>query len=207
MRAAIYARKSTDERDVAQEARSTERQIDGARAFITTQGWTLDDAHVYTDNAKSGALFAGRARFQKMMADAAAGAWDALVFYDLDRFGRNRRRTMEALDRLTDYGISIWDYSTGRQLDLESMEGETMTFLRARFAQQEREQCRKRTRDAMRRKAEQGFVTGGVVFGYENKRVEKGKTVRVPYEPEAAVVRDIFARAAAGRACARLPKR
>lgn len=198
MRAAIYARKSTSQADVAEEARSTTRQIDGARAFISTQGWTVDDVHIYTDEGISGALFSSRGAFQKMMSDAAAGAWDAVVFYDLDRFGRNARLTMDALNTLTDHGISIWDYSTGRQLDLDSFEGEMMTFMRARFAQQEREQGRKRTRDSMRRKAEQGLVTGGTVFGYENDRIGKGQTVRKIYEPEAVVVREIFERAATG---------
>jgi DNA invertase Pin-like site-specific DNA recombinase len=198
MKAAVYARKSTLQADVAEEARSTTRQIDGARAFIVAQGWTLDDVHVYTDEGISGALFSSRGAFQKLMSDAAAGAWDALVFYDLDRFGRNARLTMEALNTLTDHGIGIWDYSTGRQLDLDSLEGEMMTFMRARFAQQEREQGRKRTRDSMRRKAEQGLVTGGTVFGYENQRLGKGQTIRVIYEPEAAVVREIFERAATG---------
>jgi DNA invertase Pin-like site-specific DNA recombinase len=45
-----------------------------------------------------------------------------------------------------------------------------MTFMKARFAQQFRDQVRKHTRDAMRQKAEQGFVTGGIVFGYDNSR-------------------------------------
>ena len=105
---------------------------------------------------------------------------------------------MDALNTLTDHGITIWDYSTRRQLDLESFEGEMMTFMRARFAQQEREQGRKRTYDSMRRKAEQGLVTGGTVFGYENDRIGKGQTVRKIYEPEPVVVREIFERAATG---------
>ena len=52
----------------------------------------------------SGALFANRAEFQRMMRDAAAGAFEAVVFYDLDRFGRNARHTMDALNTLADLG-------------------------------------------------------------------------------------------------------
>lgn len=170
MTAAIYARKSTVQDDVADEAKSVTRQVDGARAFITTKGWTLDDAHVYTDDEVSGALFANRAEFQRMMRDAAA-AFEAVVFYDLDRFGRNARQTMLALNTLADLGVTIWDYSTGLAVDLDSFEGEMMTFMKARFAQQYRDQVRKHTRDAMRQKAEAGYVTGGKVFGYDNVRV------------------------------------
>jgi site-specific DNA recombinase len=146
----------------------------------------------------SGALFANRAEFQRMMRDARAGAFDVLVFYDLDRFGRHARETMAKLYELTDLGVEIWDYSgTGKRVDVESFEGEMMTFMRARFAQQEREQGRKRTRDAMRRKAEQGYVTGGRTFGYNNVG-PKGQTTRVPNDAEAAVVREIYQRYADG---------
>jgi DNA invertase Pin-like site-specific DNA recombinase len=41
MIAAIYARKSTDQNDVAEEAKSVERQIDHARAYAAEKGWTV----------------------------------------------------------------------------------------------------------------------------------------------------------------------
>ena len=50
-----------------------------------------------------------------MMRDAAAGAFEAVVFYDLDRFGRNAQQTMVALNTLADLGVTIWDYSTGQR--------------------------------------------------------------------------------------------
>src|SRR5262245_26736941 len=198
MIAAVYARKSTTQDDVADEAKSVTRQVDGARAFIAARGWTLDDAHVYTDDGVSGALFANRAEFQRMLRDAEVGAFEAVVFYDLDRFGRNARNTMLALNKLADFGVGIWDYSTGHVVDLDSFEGEMMAFMKARFAQQYRDQVRKHTRDAMRQKAEAGYVTGGKVFGYDNVRLAKGQTTRVINEAEAAVVRDIYERVAAG---------
>jgi DNA invertase Pin-like site-specific DNA recombinase len=65
MIAAVYARKSTDQSDVAADAKSVTRQVEGHRTFITARGWTLDEAHVYTDDGVSGALFANRAEFQR----------------------------------------------------------------------------------------------------------------------------------------------
>jgi DNA invertase Pin-like site-specific DNA recombinase len=174
MIAAIYARKSTAQDDVADEAKSVTRQVDGARAFIAAKGWTLDEQHIFIDDGVSGALFANREQFQRLMREAAAGAFQAVVFYDLDRFGRNGRQTMLALNTLADLGVTIWDYSTGQAVDLDSFEGEMMTFMKARFAQQYRDQVRKHTRDAMRQKAEHGYVTGGKVFGYDNVREAKG---------------------------------
>ena len=198
MIAAIYARKSTSQADVADEAKSVTRQVDGAKAFIAAKGWTLDEHRVYTDDGVSGALFANRAEFQRMMRDAEAGAFNAVVFYDLDRFGRNARNTMLALNTLADLRVEIWDYSTGQRVDLDSFEGEMMTFMKARFAQQYRDQVRKHTRAAMRQKAEAGFVTGNRIFGYSNVKVAKGQTTRMVNDAEAAVVRAIYERFAAG---------
>ena len=198
MIAAIYARKSNDQNDVAEEQKSVTRQIDGARTFISARGWTLDERNIYSDDGVSGALFTNRPEFQRMLLDAEAGAFEAVVFFDIDRFGRHGHKTMVELHRLADLGVSVWDFSTGQRVDLDSFEGRVTASLKAEFAQQYREQVRKHTQDSHRRKAEQGFVTGGKVFGYDNKRVTKGQTIRVVNEPEAAVVRDIFVRYAAG---------
>ena len=73
MIAAIYARKSTAQDDVADEAKSVTRQVEGARIFIASKGWTLDEHHVYTDDGVSGAFFANRPDYQRMMHDAAVG--------------------------------------------------------------------------------------------------------------------------------------
>ena len=57
------------------------------------------------------------------------------------------------------------------------------------------------TRTALRRKAEQGFVTGGTVFGYENVRIAKGQVTRRIREDEAAIVREIYDAFANRRNC------
>src|SRR4051812_35850314 len=119
MRASIYARKS-NEQDVEDDQKSVTRQILGARGFITSKGWTLDEGNVYTDDAVSGALFETRPEFQRMLRDAQAGHIDTIVFYDLDRFGRHGHRTMVALNMLADVGVEVWDFSTGTRVDLDT---------------------------------------------------------------------------------------
>ena len=52
MIAAIYARKSNEQNDVTEEQKSVTRQIDGARAFIASRGWTLDDTQIGTKHVK-----------------------------------------------------------------------------------------------------------------------------------------------------------
>ena len=55
MIAAIYARKSTEQTGADADAKSVARQIDNARAFAASKGWTVADAHIYADDAISGA--------------------------------------------------------------------------------------------------------------------------------------------------------
>jgi len=57
MIAAIYARKSTDQSDVADEQKSVARQIDHARQYAKKKGWTVADAHVYVDDGSPVASF------------------------------------------------------------------------------------------------------------------------------------------------------
>ena len=118
--AAIYARKSTKD-DNTDEAKSVTRQTTSARAFIATKpGWSLDDEHIYVDDGVSGSLFTSRPEFQRMMRDAAAGVFHVLVFFDPDRFGRNSEKADAALRDLDEYGVEIYDSSTGQRFDLDS---------------------------------------------------------------------------------------
>ncbi len=187
-KAAIYARKSTDQSGVAEDARSVTRQEENARAYIAKRGWTLDEAHVYVDDNVSGARFLTRPRFQDMLRDAEAGAFSELVMFDLDRFGRNSRRTMEALYALADLGVKVWDYATGKDVDLASFEGRLTVNLRAEFAHEEREKTRRRTAEALQYRAEHGCVTGCAVYGYTTVREGEKGLVRRQIDPEQRTV-------------------
>src|SRR5262249_13670810 len=55
MIAAIYARKSTDDSDRNEDARSTSRQIERAREYAALKGWAVDEHHIFSDDAVSGA--------------------------------------------------------------------------------------------------------------------------------------------------------
>ena len=63
---AIYARKSTVQ-DVADDQKSVGRQIDHARQYAALKGWTVADEHVYVDDGISGAEFANRPGFLRLM--------------------------------------------------------------------------------------------------------------------------------------------
>ncbi len=67
MTAAIYARKSTDQSGVSDEQRSVARQLEHARASAVRKGWQVSDQHVYVDDGISGAEFANRPGFLRLM--------------------------------------------------------------------------------------------------------------------------------------------
>lgn len=67
MIAAIYARKSTEQTGVADEQKSVARQVDHARAYAGAKGWTVDEACIFIDDGISGAEFANRPSFLRLM--------------------------------------------------------------------------------------------------------------------------------------------
>ncbi len=55
---AIYARAShPNDNDTVEEARSPTRQIEHARAYAESKGWTVLEEHIYVDDGVSGAEF------------------------------------------------------------------------------------------------------------------------------------------------------
>ena len=50
---AIYARKSTDQGNVADESKSVTRQIAHPRQYAAAKGWTVADEHIYVDDGIS----------------------------------------------------------------------------------------------------------------------------------------------------------
>jgi DNA invertase Pin-like site-specific DNA recombinase len=58
MRAAIYARKSTDDgRAGNDETKSVKRQVEHARAYAKRKGWEVVDDCVFVDDNVGGAVF------------------------------------------------------------------------------------------------------------------------------------------------------
>ena len=88
MRAAIYARRSTDEHQAA----SLDVQLDEARRYVASRGWTVDDEHVYLEDAVSRAEFVKRPALIAMVNAAEAKAFDVIVTRDETRLGGEGRR-------------------------------------------------------------------------------------------------------------------
>ncbi len=209
MRAAIYARKSTDQSGIAEDARSVARQIEHARAYAERKGWVVLAEHIYSDDGISGAEFARRPAFMRLMASLKPRApFDVLVMSEESRLGRESLEVGYCFKQLISAGVRVFLYLEDRERTLDSAIDKIMLSLTSFADEIERERARQRTFDAMQRKARAGHVTGGRVFGYRNVEVQGDADVtgrrprlhvtREVLEPEADVVRDIFARYARG---------
>ena len=104
MRAAIYARKSTDQH-VAADAKSVQRQIDNARAFATKQAWTVSDEHVFVDDGISGAEFDRRPALQKLLRVIKLRQFAMLIVSEQKSLGREMSETAYLIKTLAKAGV------------------------------------------------------------------------------------------------------
>jgi site-specific DNA recombinase len=212
MIAAIYARKSTDQSGIADEQKSVARQVDHARAYADRKGWTVDEACVYVDDGISGAEFANRPGFLRLMtALKPRPPFQILVMSEESRLGREAIETAYALKQLVTAGVRVFFYLEDRERTLNSPIEKAMLSLQTMADEMEREKARMRVTDAMLRKARAGHCCGGRVFGYDNVEImdasgKRSHVERAVNATEAAIVRRIFALCAAWTGYTRIAK-
>ncbi len=198
MIAAIYARKSTDQNGVADAEKSVTRQIDHSKQYAAQKGWTVAEEHVYIDDGISGAEFATRPGFIRLMnALKPRPDFQVLVMSEESRLGRAAIETAYALKQIVTSGVRVFFYLEDRERTLESPTDTILLSLTTFADELEREKARQRTYDALQRKARAGHVTGGACFGYRNVEVvgADGRRSHVTQEvdvAEAAIVRQVF---------------
>jgi DNA invertase Pin-like site-specific DNA recombinase len=209
MIAAIYARKSTDQNGIANDEKSVTRQIEHAKAYAAQNGWAVYDEYLYVDDGISGAEFVKRPGFLRLMnALKPKPAFQVLIMSEESRLGREQIETAYALKQIITAGVRVFYYLENRERTLESPTDKLLLSVTAFADEMEREKARQRTHDALVRKARAGYVAGGSVYGYDNIEVTlpdsvTGKPKRLHVErrineAEAAVIREIFEKAAAG---------
>ena len=198
MRVAIYARKSTDQHHVTEAQKSVSRQVDQARRYAAQKGWAVADEHVYVDDGVSGAEFARRPGFLRLMnAVKPCPDFQVLVMSEESRLGREAIETAYALKQIITSGVRVFFYLEDRERRLESPTDKILLSLTTFADELEREKARQRTYDALERKARAGHVTGGACFGYRNVEVvgvdgRRSHVVQQVDQAEAAIVREVF---------------
>jgi site-specific DNA recombinase len=106
MRAAIYARFSSENQSVS----SIADQIELCSRYIAKNGWTA--VTTYSDAAMSGAS-RFRPGYQQLLADLDCGVFDVVVVEALDRLGRKLADIADLHDRCTFAGITLVAVNVG----------------------------------------------------------------------------------------------
>ena len=182
--AVIYARYSShNQREV-----SIEQQIAECTKHAAALGLRI--VGTYEDRAISGKTD-NRPRFQQMMRDAEKGKFQAVVAWKSNRIGRNMLQAMVNEAKLDDYGVKVFyaeedfdDTAAGRfalrnMMNVNQFYSENMAEDITRGLYDNASKC---------------MANGRQPLGY--KRGEDGRVVLD--EANAAVVREIFTRVAAG---------
>jgi site-specific DNA recombinase len=190
MRAAIYARYSSDQ----QSAASIPDQVRLCRRLCEDNGWSVVD--VFADEAMSGATHL-RPDFQRMQQLAVNGGFDVLVAESLDRLSRDQEHIAGLHKRLTYLGVKIFTKAEGEVNELHIGLGGTMSALFLRHLAQ-------KTHRGLEGRVRQGKAAGGISYGYRTDRrlTDSGAFTtgdRLIHPEEADIVRRIFRDYAAGR--------
>jgi DNA invertase Pin-like site-specific DNA recombinase len=109
--------RSTEQNGVADDQKSVARQVEHARAYAERKGWTVDDQWIIVDDAVSGAEFANRPGFVRLLnALKPKPAFDVLVMSEESRLGREQIEVSYALKQLVTSGVRVflWMTANGR---------------------------------------------------------------------------------------------
>ncbi len=207
MIAAIYARKSTTQTNVDEDAKSVERQIANGTAFIIAQGWTLGPIFK-ADDAISGAETRKLRDKQRLLEMVRSGKapFQVLVMQKRDRL--SRRDGAEAVVELTSIakaGIEVWFYAKRERFTYGDFKSNVSNYLEGEFNAEFRRAISEKTTETMQHKAKLGHVTGRRGFGFTNITVEKHGDLEIN-EDQRPVVERIFQLRAAGRGYSKIAK-
>ena len=108
MKAAIYARYSSEN----QRPESIEDQIASCRRLAAARGYSVEDEHIYTDVAASGAR-EDRAGLVSLRRAASERSFDVALVDDLSRLARNTLLLLSVLEELRFHGVRVVSVADG----------------------------------------------------------------------------------------------
>jgi DNA invertase Pin-like site-specific DNA recombinase len=145
MIAAVYARKSNEQNGVTDDQKSVARQVEHARAYASAKGWIVADERVYLDDGVSGAEFANRPGFLRLMNSLKPRApFQVLIMSEVSRLGREQIETAYALKQLSVTSVRCFSYLEDRELLMESATDKYLLGAVTFAADLEREKARQR---------------------------------------------------------------
>ena len=180
MRAAIYARYSTDR----QSENSIEDQFRVCGRLAERYGFQVV-AH-FSDSAVSGGT-AYRDGYQRLLAAARKGEFDVIIAEDTSRLWRLMAEQAPRLAELRDLGVHIVTHDLDTRQDNAAILG----AVNGAMSEHYRQEIARRTRRGLEGRARAKQPTGGRAYGYIAAR-DSGIGQRVIDPQQAEVVRRVF---------------
>jgi DNA invertase Pin-like site-specific DNA recombinase len=179
--AAIYLRVSLD---ATGEQLAVSRQREDCERIAAERGWTVRAE--YADNSVGASdKRKDRPAYDRMVKAFAAGEFDALICYDLDRLTRQPRQLEDWIDAAEERGLVL--VTANGEADLSTDAGRLFARIKASVARAEVERKSARQTRAALQRSEAGRPPKGVrLTGYE--------TDGTVIESEAVTIREVFNR-------------
>ena len=206
IRAALYARVSTDQQAQAQTISS---QVEALQHQIRDDGLTLDPQLCFIDEGHSGSTLI-RPALEKLRDTTAAGAIDRLYVHSPDRLARKYAYQVVLVDEFHQCGVEL--IFLNRKIG-ESAEDDLLLQVQRMVAEYERAKILERSRRGKLHAANQGSVNvlSCAPYGYRYVSKQEGAGV-ARYDvflEEARIVRQVFTwvgqeRLSLGEVCRRL---
>jgi len=171
MKAAIYARVSTDEQN-------TDMQLRELREHCERRKWGIFAE--YVDQGISGAKVS-RPELDRLMADAFRGKFEVVIVWRFDRFARSVTHLLQALEKFNSLGVDF--VSLQENIDTSSAMGKMVLTVIGAVAELERSIIGERIRAGIRAAQARGRTLGRPKSGpsagdvWASVKVQ-GKTIR-----------------------------
>jgi site-specific DNA recombinase len=160
-RVVLYLRVSSEEQ---RDRETIEIQRDFLEQYRNL--YELEVADVYKDDGISGTVpLHERAEGRRLLDDARAGRFNAVLVYKLDRLGHSLLVIVDAHDRLQTASVSL--RSATEPIDTSNPSGRLIFQMLASFAEYERETIGERTRAGLHRALRNGKFPERLPYSYK----------------------------------------
>ncbi len=161
MRAAIYARYSSDN----QRPESIDDQIQACQELAAARGYVVDPAHLYKDEAKSGAL-RDRPGLEALLAAARARQFEVVLVDDLSRLSRDNHFLLTLYAEFRFNGVRI--ISRADSLDSDDDHAKLGFQMRGIVNELYLDDLREKTLRGQKGQKARGFTVGEATYGYKS---------------------------------------
>lgn len=195
-KAAIYVRVSTD---YASQRDSPNHQIATCREYAESLRLDTSEETVYNDAGFSGTEMENRSEVKRLLEDARAGKFDAVLFTAISRFSRDMTDAFNLKKRLERiYGIRLISIEEGYDSQVEGRNNDMVFTVHAMLAAHKSKEMSLAIRRGLRQAAKRGRHIGNTCpYGY----VKTPDKTLVPDAAAAQVVRRIFSMYRQGDSC------